>query len=55
MDITKCSGHKCPQKDKCYRHTAKEGRCQSWFMKVPYNHDKKECENYWECVTQHKK
>lgn len=31
-DITMCEGRGCPQKDKCYRHTAKPNPdCQSYF------------------------
>ena len=30
MDYSKCIGHKCPIKDKCYRHTGPSGMWQSW-------------------------
>lgn len=31
-DMTMCEGRGCPQKDKCYRHTAEpDPDCQSYF------------------------
>jgi len=32
MDITKCSGDKCPIKDKCYRYLADESEYQSYVL-----------------------
>ena len=47
-DIAKCSGEGCPIKEKCYRFTASEDTFQSWIEKPPYNHEKNNCEIYWE-------
>lgn len=50
-DITMCPGtvgdRECPQKDKCYRHTAFPSYHQSYFMELPMKEDKT-CENYWD-------
>lgn len=47
-DITKCSGDGCPVKDLCYRFNAPGSTYQSYFMQVPFDHDKLECEHLWE-------
>jgi len=44
-DITMCPGTNCPQKEKCYRFTAKPSDYQSWFMKPPIEDGK--CDYYW--------
>jgi hypothetical protein len=37
MDITMCSGDKCPLKEKCVRFTANpNGHRQSYFMSPPF-------------------
>ena len=45
MDITMCTGEKCPLKQICYRHTAKPSRFQSYFAKAPVNDGK--CKYFW--------
>ena len=47
-DIAMCSGKECPIKESCYRHLAKVGVYQSYFLKPPYNKRKNKCEYYWE-------
>jgi hypothetical protein len=44
-DISKCAGHGCPRRDRCYRFTApaSPGR-QSWF--APMRPDGT-CEHFW--------
>ena len=45
-DITMCPGTNCPQKEKCYRYTAKPcEHWQSYFIDAPIKHGK--CEMYW--------
>jgi hypothetical protein len=45
-DITMCPGTNCPQKEKCYRFTAKPSEyMQSYFMKAPIKDGK--CDMYW--------
>lgn len=44
-DITMCPGTNCPQKESCYRFTAKPCDYQSWFVKAPIKEGK--CEMYW--------
>ena len=53
-DITKCPGNGCPIKDKCYRHSAKDGVWQSWFTKEPFKIKKKvfTCDMFWGEDTQ---
>jgi hypothetical protein len=34
-DITKCNNKECPMKEKCYRHTAKDGFFQSYCYFSP--------------------
>ena len=56
-DITKCGGHNCPWKRRCYRYTAMESKVwQSFFMEIPGYYKKAEtpddetiwvCEMYW--------
>ena len=47
-DITKCNHEFCPQKDKCYRYTAKSGFWQSYFMTPPFDLSRGECEYFWD-------
>lgn len=45
-DITMCSGTDCPQKESCYRFTAKPSEYrQSYFMEAPIKDGK--CDMYW--------
>lgn len=45
-DITMCPGTNCPQREKCYRFTAKPSEyMQSYFMEAPIKDGK--CEYYW--------
>ena len=44
-DITMCPGTNCPQKEKCYRFTAKPCDYQSYFTNAPIKDGK--CEYYW--------
>jgi len=44
-DITMCEGTDCPNKETCYRFTAKPSDYQSYFMKPPIKEGK--CEYYW--------
>jgi hypothetical protein len=47
-DITLCEGHECPLKESCYRFTAIASPMrQAYFISVPYDKDKNECEYYW--------
>jgi hypothetical protein len=44
-DIAKCLGTGCPQKETCYRYTAKPSDWQSYFSVPPIKDGK--CEMYW--------
>ena len=45
-DITMCPGTNCPQREKCYRFTARPSEyMQSYFMKAPIKDGK--CDMYW--------
>lgn len=45
-DITMCVGTDCPQKETCYRYTAKPNEYrQSYFMEAPIKDGK--CDMYW--------
>jgi hypothetical protein len=45
-DITMCPGTNCPQKENCYRYTAKPCEYwQSYFVEPPFKDNK--CEMYW--------
>jgi hypothetical protein len=45
-DITMCPGTNCPQREKCYRFTAKPDEYwQSYFMEAPIKDGK--CDMYW--------
>jgi len=47
-DITMCNGGDCPLKETCYRYkTTPDEFWQSYFVEVPYNEEKKECDHYW--------
>lgn len=44
-----CHGTNCPLKYKCHRHTAPVNpHRQSFFTEIPYDHDKKECPDFWD-------
>lgn len=44
-DIAKCKGTDCPLRKQCLRYTVPPDKYyQSWFVKVPYDFMKKECE-----------
>lgn len=46
MDGTMCVGTNCPQKESCYRFTAKPNEYrQAWFTESPIKDGK--CEYYW--------
>lgn len=46
-DITMCKGTNCPQKEQCYRFTAKANDLwQSYFVEPPIKDDK--CDMYWD-------
>jgi len=52
-DITMCTGENCPLKEKCYRYRARPSeKWQSYFVEVPYNHDKEKCDEYWEAIDE---
>ena len=44
-DITMCVGTNCPNKENCYRYTAKPSDYQSYFIEPPIKDGK--CEMYW--------
>jgi hypothetical protein len=45
-DITMCMGTNCPQKETCYRFTAKPNEYrQAYFIEPPLKEGK--CEMYW--------
>jgi hypothetical protein len=44
-DIAKCIGTNCPQKETCYRYTAKPSDWQSYFSVPPIKDGK--CDMYW--------
>lgn len=44
-DITMCVGTNCPQKETCYRYTAKPSDYQYYFIDPPVKDGK--CEMYW--------
>jgi len=60
-DITMCNGttnkqafpvgikedFECPLKETCYRYKAKPSYRQTYFIGLPYDQEKKECEHYW--------
>jgi hypothetical protein len=45
-DICIWSGTDCPQKEKCYRFTAKADEYQAYFLIPPVDKDGK-CDHYW--------
>ena len=45
-----CPGDGCPNKQMCYRHTAKASDYQSFFMTTPIKEDGT-CEYYWDNET----
>ncbi len=46
-DICMCSGQGCPQREKCYRFTAKPSLYQSMFT-VPPIDGNGNCEEFWD-------
>lgn len=53
-DLSMCEGLNCPLKLACYRHTARQNdHWQAWFTIVPYDHDTRDCEMFWDNVTYH--
>tara|TARA_Y100000310_G_scaffold83971_3_gene80661 strand:+ start:10739 stop:10936 length:198 start_codon:yes stop_codon:yes gene_type:complete len=43
-----CVGTNCPKKKQCYRYTATPTPLwQSWFVDVPYDTHKNECEYFY--------
>lgn len=43
-----CNGTDCPLRHNCYRATAKPNEFrQSYFMELPYNKKKGNCNEYW--------
>lgn len=47
-DITMCEGKDCPLKENCYRFKAEPSEYrQSYFVEIPYNKEKKDCESLW--------
>lgn len=47
-DISMCVGTACPIKNECYRHTAQQSpHWQTFFTIVPYDHETKACEMFW--------
>jgi hypothetical protein len=48
-DISMCGGNKCPLKEECYRFLATPSEfAQSYFIDIPYNEEKKECQYFWD-------
>lgn len=47
-DISMCAGADCPKRESCYRHTARPSEWQSYFSVVPFDHDKNECQHFWD-------
>jgi len=41
----------CPLREKCCRYKAKPSYRQSYFIGIPYDIEKKECEHYWENIN----
>lgn len=51
-DITMCEGKDCPLKENCYRFKANVNEIyQSYFVEIPYNKEKQECEEFWKRET----
>ena len=49
-DISKCTGGGCPIKEFCYRNTAEDDIDQTYFMHIPFVHNKDgsiACEFFW--------
>jgi len=45
-DITMCEGKNCPKKEECKRCVEVPHSRQSYFIKVPYNFEKNQCDFY---------
>jgi len=45
-DVTMCKGGSCPLRESCYRHTAKPGALQSYFLTPPVKADST-CSYFW--------
>ena len=52
MDISKCSGLDCQDKETCYRYTCKAGEYQSYFGTPPGKD--KNCKHYWKVIKKDK-
>jgi hypothetical protein len=47
-DITMCKGTDCPMKANCHRYTATPNEWrQSYFIEVPWDKAKGDCEHSW--------
>lgn len=49
-DIAKCHGHRCPDRERCWRYTAPWGEWQSW---CDFDHTRKDdhCDSFWPVVA----
>jgi hypothetical protein len=48
LDITLCSGHRCPLKNQCYRFRAKAYGRQDGFGSAPYDHTTASCSEFYD-------
>lgn len=49
VDITKCNGNNCKQRDLCYRYTAPACKhMQSYFAEEPEKDKDGSCEAFWD-------
>lgn len=46
IDITKCSGIKCPKKHKCYRYTSRADSNYQSFGNFKYDFTKRGCDHF---------
>jgi len=37
----------CPLRETCWRYKAKASEQQSYFVGLPYDREKEDCEHYW--------
>jgi len=47
-DITMCAGGDCPKKEDCYRYKAKPSYLQTYFVEIPYDTEKQQCDAFWD-------
>jgi len=49
MDITKCKGENCPNKEICLRFTSKSNELRQWFTEPPFKieYGKFSCDLFW--------